>query len=62
MLKQGWGVLRQKPWHLAGIFASSVDAESLAQSLGPPYEVRYGEHEAGASHFSFAETHPSAER
>lgn len=62
MLKQGWGVLRQKPWHLAGIFASSVDAESLAQSLGPSYEVRYGEHEAGASHFSFAETHPSDER
>jgi hypothetical protein len=62
MLKRGWGVLRQKPWHLAGIFASSADAEALAQNLGAGYEVRYGEHDAGSSEFSFttAETSSAA--
>ncbi len=53
MLKRGWGVLRLKPWHLAGIFTSSVDAEALARNLGPAYEVKYGEHDASSSNFSF---------
>jgi len=53
MLKRGWGVLRLKPWHLAGVFTSSADAEALAQNLGPSYEVRYGEHDANASNFIF---------
>jgi hypothetical protein len=52
-LKQGWGVLRLKPWHLAGVFTSSVDAEKLAQSLGPGYIVKYGEQAVGSSNFSF---------
>jgi hypothetical protein len=56
MLKRGWGVLRLKPWHLAGVFASSVDAENLAQSLGPAYTVKYGEQDIGSSTFSFAAT------
>jgi hypothetical protein len=54
MLKQGWGVLRLKPFHLAGIFESSADAEALAQNLGGAYEVRYGEHAAGSAEFSFS--------
>ncbi len=54
MLKRGWGVLRLRPWHLAGIFTSSVEAENLAGSLGPDYTVKYGEHAAGSSEFSFA--------
>ena len=54
MLKRGWGVLRLKPWHLAGIFASSVEAEALAQALGPNYTIKYGEHAAGSSEFDFA--------
>ncbi|MGD9982349.1 MAG: hypothetical protein AB7H66_09075 [Hyphomonadaceae bacterium] len=53
MLKRGWGVLRLQPWHLAGIFTSSVEAESLARSLGPDYAVRYGEHVPGSSEFSY---------
>jgi hypothetical protein len=59
MLKRGWGVLRLQPWHLAGVFASSVDAENLAQALGPAYVVRYGEHAAGSAEFSFATSDPS---
>jgi hypothetical protein len=58
-LKQGWGVLRLKPWHLAGVFTSSVDAENLAQSLGPDYTVKYGEQAVGSSNFSFSAAEPS---
>lgn len=54
MLKRGWGVLREKPWHLAGIFSSSGDAEQLAESLGAEYAVKYGEHPVGSSEFIFA--------
>jgi hypothetical protein len=53
MLKRGWGVFRQRPWHLAGVFTSSVEAESLAQSLGPDYVIKYGDHAPGSSDFSF---------
>jgi hypothetical protein len=52
-LKEGWGVVRLEPWHLAGVFASSIDAEKLAQQLGPAYLVKFGDHEIGSSEFSF---------
>lgn len=52
-LKEGWGVLRVQPWHLAGVFASSIDAENLAQSLGPDYVVKFGDHAIGSAEFSF---------
>ncbi|MEQ1809891.1 MAG: hypothetical protein ABL889_08195 [Terricaulis sp.] len=54
MLKSGWGVLRLKPWHLAGVFSSSVEAESLALALGSAYTIKYGEHVPGSSDFDFA--------
>jgi hypothetical protein len=54
MLRRGWGVLRLKPWHLAGVFASSVEAEKLAHALGAGYTVKYGEHAPGSSDFDFA--------
>jgi len=56
MLERGWGVFRVQPWHLAGVFTSSIDAENLALSLGPAYTIKYGEHAPGSSEFSFAET------
>lgn len=59
MLRRGWGVLRLQPWHLAGIFTSSAEAEQLALSLGPDYVIRYGEHAPGSSDFSFT-TSPDA--
>jgi hypothetical protein len=52
-LKAGWGVLRLEPWHLAGIFASSIDAESLAMELGSAYAVIYGEHIQASQEFIF---------
>jgi hypothetical protein len=53
MLKQGWGVVRLTPWHLAGVFASSIDAETLASQLGDGYVVKYGDHDFGSPDFSF---------
>jgi hypothetical protein len=55
MLRRGWGVLRLRPWHLAGIFTSSVEAENLAQSLGADYVIKYGDHAPGSSDFSFTD-------
>ena len=55
MLRNGWGVLRLRPWHLAGVFTSSADAEGLARTLGPDYVIKYGEHAPGSADFSFTE-------
>lgn len=52
-LKTGWGVLRISPWHLAGVFASSIDAENLVQRLGPGYVIKFGDHVLGSPNFSF---------
>ncbi|MBI3439437.1 MAG: hypothetical protein HY054_12455 [Proteobacteria bacterium] len=54
MLKKGWGVVRQQPWHLAGVFASSADAEALARQMGEGYAVKYGDHAIGSPEFSFS--------
>lgn len=54
MLKAGWGVIRLKPWHLAGVFVSSGDAEALAQTLGAEYVVKFGEHRVGSPVFTFS--------
>ncbi|MBL8547474.1 MAG: hypothetical protein JNL81_13495 [Hyphomonadaceae bacterium] len=56
MLKRGWGVMRLRPWHLAGVFASSIDAEALVQTLGPTYTIKYGEHAPGSGEFAFADS------
>jgi len=53
MLTCGWGVLRMQPWHLAGVFAASEEAENLARVLGAAYTVKYGEHKPGSADFSF---------
>lgn len=55
-LNQGWGVVRLNPWHLAGVFTSSIDAENLARNLGPGYVVKFGDRALGSPDFSFAST------
>ena len=60
MLKQGWGVVRHHPWHLAGVFASSLDAEALAHKLGEGYVVKYGDHAIGSPDFSFSNSESGA--
>ena len=52
-LKTGWGVIRLKPWHLAGVFESSDEAEKFAAMLGSAYIVKYGDHVFGSPHFSY---------
>lgn len=52
-LTAGWGVLRLKPWHLAGVFRSSGEAERFASSLGEGYVIKYGDHRVGSQDFSF---------
>jgi len=52
-LNSGWGVMRLSPWHLAGVFVTSPEAEQYALTLGVPYVVRYGDHEKNTSAFSF---------
>jgi len=58
-LKKGWGVVREHPWHLAGVFVSSLDAEALARQLGDGYVVKYGDHAVGSPEFSFSSTENS---
>jgi hypothetical protein len=54
-LKQGWGVLRLEPWHLAGVFKSSIDAEDLARRLGAGYLIKFGDRAAGSPNFIYAD-------
>lgn len=53
-LKAGWGVLRLKPWHLAGVYASSIDAEKMARVMGVGYVVKYGDHRMNSQDFSYS--------
>jgi hypothetical protein len=48
---KGWGVVREAPWHFAGIFQSRKDAEARAAQLGANYVVRLGEQQEGTDNF-----------
>ena len=50
----GWGVFRPKPWHFAGLFGSSRQAEAKAQELGVDYIVRFGELQDGTDNFEWS--------
>lgn len=49
-LKAG-GVIRNAPWHLAGVYATKDVAETKAGMLGDGYEARYGSHRLGSDDF-----------
>ena len=49
--KSGWGVLRVAPWHLAGVFETSGEAEAKVAELGIQYTIRYGETRPGSDEF-----------
>jgi hypothetical protein len=53
-LKAGWGVFRLKPWHLAGVYSSSPDAEKMARAMGVGYVVKYGDHRVDTQDFTFS--------
>lgn len=50
-VKSGWGVFRLAPWHLAGVFETSGEAEAKVAELGPAYTIRYGETRPGSDEF-----------
>jgi hypothetical protein len=39
----GWGVIRIKPWHLAGVFPTQAEAVKRMDQLGSDYIVRFGD-------------------
>ena len=47
----GWGVVRNAPWHLAGVYATKDVAEKKAELLGKDYVARYGSHHLGSDDF-----------
>ncbi|HDL7801233.1 TPA: hypothetical protein PXP53_004274 [Yersinia enterocolitica] len=47
----GWGVVRNNPWHLAGVYTAKESAEAEASKLGNQYEIHYGSHRLGSDDF-----------
>ncbi|SPZ52601.1 Uncharacterised protein [Serratia quinivorans] len=47
----GWGVVRNDPWSLAGVFSNKKDAETKAIDVGDGHEVKYGSHRLGSDDF-----------
>lgn len=47
----GWGVVRNAPWHLVGVYATKDVAETKAASIGEGYEANYGSHRLGSDDF-----------
>lgn len=47
----GWGVVRNNPWDLAGMFPPKEEAEAAKGRLGAAYEVRHGSRKLGSNDF-----------
>lgn len=47
----GWGVLREDPWHLAGVYSTEAMAQTKAAELGEGYAVHLGENREGSDDF-----------
>jgi hypothetical protein len=47
----GWGVIRNEPWDLAGMFPTKQEAEVAREKLGESYRVRYGSRKLGSNDF-----------
>ena len=50
----GWGVVRNSPWHFAGLFPTEEQAKAKAREMGSEYIVAYGENRAGSDDFVFS--------
>ena len=50
---KGWGVVRNSPWHLVGVYATKDVAETKAVSLGADYEAHYGSHRLDSDDFVY---------
>ncbi|ODQ05708.1 MULTISPECIES: hypothetical protein [unclassified Shigella] len=47
----GWGVVRNSPWELKGVYATEEQAKQKAQSLGSDYEIHFGSHRLQSDDF-----------
>lgn len=47
----GFGVYRQDPWSLSGVFRSRSDAQSQKAQLSPEYRIGRGSHRLGSDEF-----------
>ncbi len=48
---KGWGVVRNSPWHFAGLYPTQEEAEAKAREMGAGYVVRLGEEQVGTGVF-----------
>lgn len=53
---KGWGVVRNAPWHFAGLYSTEQEAKQKAAELGAEYEVHYGENREGSDDFIWTST------
>ena len=51
---KGCGVVRNAPWHLAGVYATKDVAETKAATLGAGYETHYGSHRLDSDDFIYS--------
>lgn len=51
MMRRGWGVLRNDPWHLAGFFKTESEAVQFAKGFDFTYQVKYGGNRFGTDDF-----------
>jgi hypothetical protein len=42
IFKEGWLVVRMRPWEVRGLFTSKADADRMAREAGPGFEVKWG--------------------
>lgn len=47
----GWGVVRNSPWSLLGVYSSREKAQAELSLSGEGHEVRYGSHAVGTDDF-----------
>jgi hypothetical protein len=47
----GWGVVRNAPWHFAGLYPTKHEADTKAQEMGAGYVALFGEQQEGTDNF-----------
>ncbi|MEF9901149.1 MAG: hypothetical protein RR736_23980 [Pseudomonas sp.] len=48
----GWGVVRNAPWHLQGVYESKEEAQAQAKIAGDGYSASYGSYVPGTDNFT----------
>jgi transposase len=50
---RGYAVVRERPWHLRGIYPTRNEAERALKEAGDGYRVAFGDHRPGSDDFIF---------